>query len=381
MISHMNTLAISDSCEGTALLPQTSEQVPARNEWYEDCETGMAFCRLTEELSFQPGTKVEKEWRSLEQALAGNFLRFCRGKSVNLVDLGTGDGQKMILALKALSKARVENVRYIPVDTNPYIARYAIFTILGGGRRTWSNDEAEAVFGPPDRLELNPPQVEAPISIESLVRLSRFRKTTSEFFVRNNVTVPAMGLEIDFFEDLPKVARIVKRLNCGARNIFCLLGNTFGNYPPGKQHAFVEALFHEMHPGDLFLIGVGLRPSGGSASSEQIDLLEKEYQPGKSFMQLRADDPCSRFSSKYNCASHSMKHSFERPDGSIQEMGYSRLFDASGLTLALVKAGFEIANCESYPSAGQSYGPQMHQREPQYLTVIARKAAEAEVHP
>lgn len=76
-----------------------------------------------------------------------------------------------------------------------------------------------------------------------------------------------------------------------------------------------------------------------------------------------------------------MKHSFERPDGSIQEMGYSRLFDASGLTLALVKAGFEIANCESYPSAGQSYGPQMHQREPQYLTVIARKAAEAEVHP
>jgi uncharacterized SAM-dependent methyltransferase len=381
MISHMNTLAISDSFEGTALLPQTSERLPARNEWYEGCEVGMAFCRLTEALSFQPGTKVEKELRSLEQALARSIPRFCRGKCVNLVDLGTGDGQKMILVLKALSKARAEWVRYIPVDTNPYIARYAIFTILGGGRTTWSHDEAEAVFGPPDGLEFNPAPVEAPISIESLVWLSRFRKTTSELFVRNNVSVPATGLEIDFFEDLTKVARIAKRLNGSAMNIFCLLGNTFGNYPRGKQHAFVEALFREMHPGDLFLLGVGLRPSGESASSEQINLLEKEYQPGESFMRLGADDPCSRFSSKYDCASHSMKHSFERPDGSVQEMGYSKLFDASEVILALANAGFEIANCESYPGACQSHGPRRNHREPQYLTVIARKAGEAEVHP
>ena len=76
-----------------------------------------------------------------------------------------------------------------------------------------------------------------------------------------------------------------------------------------------------------------------------------------------------------------MIHSFERPDGSIQEMGYSKLFDSSEVLLALVNAGFDIASSESNAAACQSHGSQEHQQEPQYLTVIARKTGEAEVHP
>jgi len=199
---------------------RTKEQVPQRlveqtlgnNAWYQGYEMGMAFCRLTEQLSSEPGSKIDKELRCLERTLEQDFARFCRRKEINLIDLGTGDGQKMILVIKALNEAGIRAVRYVPVDTNPYISRYAILTILGSGRRAWNKQEVELLFGPLDKLGLIEAQNSDSISIETLVYLSKSHSTRSDLFVRKEVIVPMTGLEIDFFQDLPKVVSAAKTL-------------------------------------------------------------------------------------------------------------------------------------------------------------------------
>src|ERR1019366_4602658 len=83
-----------------------------------------------------------------------------------------------------------------------------------------------------------------------------------------------------------------KTLNGKGMNIFCMLGNTFGNYPPEKRKVFLTTLYNEMEVGELFLLGISLRPEG-EPCSEAIRSLEKEYLPGEAFMRLGADHPQS----------------------------------------------------------------------------------------
>src|SRR5262245_56180033 len=101
----------------------------SRGEWYPSYETGMAYCRVTRALAAETGTKPEKEQRCLARMLDHHLRDVCRGHAVKLVDLGTGDGEKMLVTIGALRAAGARSIRYVPVDTNPYISRYAILNI------------------------------------------------------------------------------------------------------------------------------------------------------------------------------------------------------------------------------------------------------------
>ena len=334
---------------------------------------GMAFCRLTEQLSSEPGSKVEKELRCLERTLGQDFSKYCGRESVNLIDLGTGDGQKMLLMIEALNKSGVGAIRYVPVDTNHHISRYAILTILGSGKKAWSKQDVELLFGPLGTLDFIDEQNTGGITIETLVWLSGSHATRSHQFVRNELIVPMTGLQIDFFQNLPEVVTAAKAVGGKGLNIFCMLGNTFGNYLPEKRKIFLDTLYHEMETGELFLLGISLRPKGDPCGPDEVRLLEREYLPGEAFMRLGADHPRSKYCSRYDARSCRMIHSFERPDKSIQEVGYSYLFDPEEIVNAFEAARLEVLSCEPYPSPREAKELPRIESEPKYLTILARK--------
>jgi hypothetical protein len=334
----------------------------SRGEWYPSYETAMAFCRVTKALAAEIGTKPEKEQRCLARMLDLHLGGLCRGQAVKLVDLGTGDGQKMLLTIGALRAAGARTIRFVPVDTNPYISRYAILNILGAGKPAWSLEEAERLFGPINGDTLAGGSTT--LGLESLVQMAYAPVTNAEYTVDDTVTVQVCGVEIDFFHRLPDVVRISKRLGRGL-SLFCLLGNTFGNYPADQREAFLATMFAEIDAGDLFLLGIGLRPNPGSSYVEQVRMLEREYLPGEAFMRPGADHPESIYRLRFDPASHSMIHGFERPDQSMQHMGYSHLFAAEETLAAIARKGFEIVAHETYPE-----GPTAA---PQCLTILARK--------
>lgn len=330
----------------------------SRSEWYTSYEGGMAYCSVTKALGAQIGTKPEKELRSLERMLDLHLGDLCRGQAVKLVDLGTGDGEKMLLAISKLRAAGVGSIRFVPVDTNPYITRYAILNILGSGKPAWSREEVERLLGPIN----GDTKGETPLALETLVQNATV--PDAEFTVADTVTVPGSGIEIDFFQHLPEVVRTSKRLGRGL-SLFCLLGNTFGNYPAGQRDAFLSTMFDEIGEGDYFLLGVGLRPNAGPSYAEQVRMLEREYMPGEAFMRPAADHPESIYRLRFDPASHSMIHGFERPNRSVQDMGYSHLFAAGETLEAIASKGFELVAHET--------SPELPVAAPQYLTILARK--------
>jgi hypothetical protein len=333
----------------------------------------MTYCRLIDELSCKSGTKPEKELRCLERVLENIVSKDWSQKRIHLIDLGTGSGHKMIPVIEAMNRSGIRAVRYLPVDKNPYMSRYAILTILGSGKRAWNRQEVEILFGPLGDLDFVEAQDTDSITIETLVRLSMSHATRSDLIVREDVIVPMTGLEIDFFQDLPSVASAGRTLHGNGSHCFCMLGNTFGNYSPQQQKVFLATLYAEMEAGDLFLLGVGLRPTRERCSFEAVRLLEREYLPGEAFLRLRADCPQSKYRPKYDPESCSVIHNFERPDQSMQEMGYSYLFDATELVNDLDAAGFEAVSCESYPGLSGGKATSESQNEPQYLTILVRK--------
>jgi hypothetical protein len=348
----MNTLPLTD------LFVEPS----SGGEWYPSYETAMAFCRVTKALAAESGTKPEKEQRCLARLLERHLGDVCRGQAVKLVDLGTGDGQKMMLTIGALRAAGAGPIRCVPVDTNPHISRYAILNILGAGKPAWSLEEAERLFGP-----LNghtPTDGSTTLGLETLVQMAYAPVTPAEYTVDGTVTVPMAGVELDFFRRMPEVVRISRGLGRGL-SLFCLLGNTFGNYPADQRDAFLATMFAEIEAGDLFLLGIGLRPNAGSSYAEQVRMLGREYSPGEAFMRPLADHPESIYRLRFDPASHSMIHGFERPDRSIQHMGYSHLFAAGETLEAIAHKGFEIVAHDTYPE-----GPSAA---PQYMTILARK--------
>lgn len=334
----------------------------SKGEWYPSYETAMAFCGVTKALVAKTGTKPEKEQRCLARMLDRHLGAVCRGQAVTLVDLGTGDGEKMRLAIGKLRAAGAGSIRFVPVDTNPYITRYAILNILGGGKTAWSREEAERLLGPIDGD--TPGGGSTPLRLETLAQMATAPLADAGYTVGGTVAVPVSGLEIDFFQRLPDVVRESRRLGRGL-SVFCLLGNTLGNYPADQRDAFLATMFAEIDAGDLFMLGIGLRPTAGASYAEQVRTLEREYLPGEAFMRPGADHPESIYRLRYDPASHSMIHGFERPDRSIQHMGYSHLFALDETLEAIARQGFEVVAHETCPDEPTTA--------PQYLTILARK--------
>lgn len=365
----MRQLATSDLDETvTAQLEPPDRMAGADNAWYGSYEAAMAFCRLTEWLSTQPGTKMAKELRCLEQTLQADLRAVLAERNVNLIDLGTGDGQKMCLLVAALQTAGVRTVRYVPVDKNPFISRYAILTLLRSGRRAWNHEEVERLVGPLDA----PGEIRAgePSTTEMLVRRWSLGSNSDLVIQDGSLILPVKGLEIDFIEELPRVVSAARRLGGERLNVFCLLGNTLGNYPTEKREAFLACLAEETVPGELFLLGVGLQPQQDPCDADELRLLQADYLPGEAFMRLQADHPDSTYSSCYEPKSCRMIHSFERPDGSRQVVGYSYLFDAQEVVRDLEAAGFEIVSSAIHPG-------EQHPRGPRYFTVLVSRVRES----
>lgn len=304
-----------------------------RGKWYASSQAGIAYCQVTKTLVSEVGTKPEKELRSLERMAKRHLGDLCRDRSVKLVDLGTGDGEKMWVTIDALRADGARTVRYVPVDTNPHIARYAILNVL-------------------TKLVARPDAAATGVDV-----------VDGEYIVDDSVVISPCGVDLDFFQRLPEAVQIAKQLGRGL-DVFCLLGNTFGNYPAAERDAFLATLFAEIDAGDLFLLGVGLRPTAGSACAEQIRMLRREYLPGESFLRLEADHPESIYRLSFDAERHSMIHSFERPDRTMQQMGYSHLFAAGELLETIARHGFELLAQETYPELAA---------EPQYLTLLVRK--------
>ena len=361
----MRQLAISDPGETATM---RLEPTGSDNGWYGSYEAAMAFCTMSEQLSTQPGTKMEKELRSLERALQVDLRAVVADRNVNLIDLGTGDGQKMCLLVDALQAAGVRTVRYVPVDKNPFISRYAIVTLLRRGKRTWKREEVEQLVGPLDA----PGEMRAGETLTTEMLVRRWPRGTGGDLVIHDggVILPMSGLEIDFFADFPRVVSAARRLGDECLNVFCLLGNTLGNYPAEKREAFLARLSDGTAPGELFLLGVGLRPGESPCDPDELRQLQTDYLPGEAFMRLQADHPHSIYSSRYEPESYRMIHSFERPDGSRQVVGYSYLFDAQEVIRDLHAAGFEIVSCAIHPGEHEP-------RQPRYFTVLASRVGES----
>lgn len=346
------------------------------HDWYHGYEMGTTFCRLTELLAATPGSKIDKELRCLERALQVDVMKSLRVNDVNVVDLGTGDGIKTAMVIAALRSAGMRSVRYVPVDTNPHIARYASFTILGRGKRTWTKHDAELVFGPLGTEQLAQAEIADPdaISIEKLVRLSTFVSMQSQLFTQGGVTVPMSGLRVDFITELHKVVATRSAFDAEGLNLFCLLGNTLGNCSLEQRQSFLERLYRQMRIQDRLLLGVSLRPAGGRFVAEHEQALVREHLPAEVFMRLGAEESTMPFRVGYDPATHCMTYGFERRDGSIQDMGFSHLFDPEKLIEELKEAGLRVTTSHVYPRISRSIPGRYNDFEPRYATLLVQRA-------
>lgn len=372
---HLPSVISEPAPRGAANQNGTRGHAP-KNDWYQGYEMGTTFCRLTEELAARPGSKIGKEISCLQEVLRADFTRAFRVNDVNVVDLGTGDGLKTCMVISALREAGMRSVRYVPVDTNPHIARYASFTILGGGKRTWTQHDAELVFGPltPEQLteaEIVDPKV---ISIEKLVRLSTVASMQSQLFTQGGVTVPMTGLRVDFVAELARVVAMRSAFDEQGLNLFCLLGNTLGNYTPDQRSAFLASMYRQMRIQDRFLLGVSLRPPGGRILPEHVDALVNEHLPAEVFMRLGAEEADLPFRVGYDPTNCCMTYGFERSNGSVQDMGFSHLFDPERLVEDLKGAGLRVCALQVFPRISHRIPSRYSDVEPRYLTILAQRA-------
>ncbi len=155
-------------------------------------------------LDFQNITQYKSELGNKEMNLMDKNIKFIsdmfKGDSINIVDLGCGDGKKVVNLLQSLSK--VTKIRYYPIDISGYMVEKAINRIKSLG------------FG----------------------EVVQFQWNISDFDNLENIT---------------------SMLSDGKykRNLFLLLGNTLGNF---EMHEILHKIRNSMGNNDLLIIGNGV---------------------------------------------------------------------------------------------------------------------------
>lgn len=166
--------------------------------WYLTPEQAQAFLNLEDQKQYRKDI-TQKETDLITENIT-SILHSIKDTSVNIIDVGCGDGRKAELFIKAL-KGKVK-LRYCPIDISDYMVQKA------------------------------------------LDRLSRI----------NAGEVIKFQWNISDFENLENVSALLRR-DGYKRNLFLLLGNTLGNF---EINELLYSLRNAMKEGDFLLIGNGL---------------------------------------------------------------------------------------------------------------------------
>ncbi|MAG39445.1 hypothetical protein CMI41_00550 [Candidatus Pacearchaeota archaeon] len=166
--------------------------------WYLRPDQAQSFLDLENSEAYQKYL-IQKEIDLINENM--NFIiKKLKGETINLVDLGCGDGKKAVLFIDKL-KGNVR-MRYCPIDISDYMVEKA---------------------------------------------LTRIRKTDVEEVVK-------FQWNISDFENIENVSNLL-RVGDFKKNLFLLLGNTLGNF---EINELLYEVRSSMKGGDYLLIGNGL---------------------------------------------------------------------------------------------------------------------------
>ena len=166
--------------------------------WYLTPEQAQSFLDLEQSKDYQKDV-IQKEIDLIEKNI-DEITRGIKNKSVNLVDLGCGDGKKAAMFLSHL-KDKVK-LRYCPIDISSYMVEKAI---------------------------------------------ERMSKTHVKEIVK-------LQWNISDFENLENITPLLRYADF-KENFMLLLGNTLGNF---EIHELLFEIRSAMKDGDFLLIGNGL---------------------------------------------------------------------------------------------------------------------------
>lgn len=166
--------------------------------WYLTPEQAQAFLDLEQSKDYQKEV-IQKEIDLIKKNI-NEITSEIKNKSINLIDLGCGDGKKAVIFLNYLGDTAT--IRYCPIDISSYMVEKAIENV-------------------------------SKTNINEIIKL---QWNISDFENLENVT-PL--LRSGFYKD----------------NLILLLGNTLGNF---EIHELLFEIRSSMKDGDLLLIGNGL---------------------------------------------------------------------------------------------------------------------------
>ncbi len=187
--------------------------------------------------------------------------------------------------------------------------------------------------------------------------------------------MPTRGIEVDF-RHTANMLKLVEYLTgySKRRSVVALLGQTLGNYEKAEREHFVGELAQHLRPGDLFMLGVDLRPDAtwnAEAIKQRISSMEREYRKGERFMRFAIGKQKATYQAKYNPAGNRMEFSFETDKETIP-MGFSYKFDREEAETLLTSSGFKIIGAEPYVGTYKKSGKLLNSG-PEYLVLLAQK--------
>ena len=167
--------------------------------WYLTSEQAQGFLNLEQSLEYQEHV-IQKEIDLISKNME-HILESASGKSINVIDLGCGDGKKAVLFITHLKSGI--NIRYCPIDISSYMVEKAMERI--------------------GKLEVG--------------EVINFQWNISDFENLKNIT-PLL------------------RDKTYKNNLILFLGNTLGNF---EIHEILYQISESMQKGDVAVIGNGLK--------------------------------------------------------------------------------------------------------------------------
>lgn len=166
--------------------------------WYLTPEQARAYLDIVSSPNYQKDIRPKES--QLTELRYKDILGFVHSDSLNVIDLGCGDGKKAAFLIDKMRDRK--KVRYYPIDISSYMVKTAINNVR--------------------HLE--------------------------------NAEIVDVGWNISDFENLQNISRLFDKKNF-KNNLFLLLGNTLGNF---EIHELLYELSSSMQEGDFLLIGNGL---------------------------------------------------------------------------------------------------------------------------
>jgi len=176
--------------------------------WYLTPEQAQEFLDLERSEDYQRDV-IQKEIDLINKHIC-EIVKGIDGDSINIIDIGCGDGKKAVLFIEKLKKGHTK-IKYCPVDISSYMVTQA---------------------------------------------LNRIKKLNIDEVIE-------FQWNISDFENLENVANLIRSQKTG-RNLFLLLGNTLGNF---EINELLYEIRSAMDCGESLLIGNGL---SGNISNEKI---------------------------------------------------------------------------------------------------------------